>query len=169
MASGAAPHTRAEWLARFLNSYWGIYKDPEGLANKLKDDLDLERVDADELWVYVVLVVANTVLEAEFSQEEVNEFFNITARQRDRGAHYDALFSLIEKRLPQYVEVFAKMDLLVKAGMEGAGIAAMRQVAENIADDTGASIRVILGSITAEATRKAKEFIQTLAQRGVVS
>lgn len=163
MASGAAPRTRAEWLARFLNTCWGIYNNPEGLANKLKDDLSLEKVDADELWAYVAFVVANTVLGTGFSQEEVNEFFNFAAHQRDGGARYDALFSLIEERLPQYIEVFSKLDLLVKAGMEGASIAAMRQVAENIAGYSGASVRVVLGSMAVDVAQKTKEFVQTLA------
>lgn len=154
---------RPEWLVRFLNAYWGIHKSPEGLATKLKEDLDLEVVDADELWAYVAFVVANTALGSDFSQDEINEFFNIASKERDGGARYDALFSLIQQRVPQYLEVFSKLDTLVKAGMEGASIAAMRQVAENVTGDTGASARLVLGSMAADVAQKTREFVQTLA------
>lgn len=120
-------------------------------------------MDADELWAYVAFVVANTALGSDFSQDEINEFFNIASKERDGGTRYDALFSLIQQRVPQYLEVFSKLDTLVKAGMEGASIAAMRQVAENVTGDTGASARLVLGSMAADVAQKTREFVQTLA------
>ena|SRR2546425_1987089 len=152
-----AEHTRAQWLARFLNSYWGESKSPESLAAKIRKDLDLEeRVDADELWVYVAFVAANASLESGFAQGDVNEFFKIAAMDRGGNTGYDRLLGLIEKRLPQYVQVSQKAALLQRAEAGEFVLAAMKEPAENVAGYSGASLRIVLLSITSDIGEKMK-------------
>lgn len=158
----AQGRTRGEWLPRFLNAYWGVHKTPEALAANLKDDLSLERVDADELWVYFAFVAAQTALANDFSQDDINRFLNLAAMERGGPTGYDALFGLIGKRLPQYIEAFSNLALMREAGMEGGVIAAMRGVAENIAGESDVGLRMALASMTADTAEKVKEFLRTL-------
>ncbi|MGQ0571006.1 MAG: hypothetical protein ACT4P5_16010 [Armatimonadota bacterium] len=159
----AQGRTRGECLAQFLNAYWGVHRTPEVLAAKLKDDLSLERVDADELWIYFAFVAAHTALANDFSQDDINGFLNLAAMERGGPAGYDALFGLIEKRLPQYIEAFSNLALMREAGMEGGVIAAMRGVAENIAGESGAGLRMALAPMTADIAEKVTKFIRDIA------
>lgn len=155
---GLARPTRAQWLARFLNAYWGVHKTPEGFAAKLKDDLSIENVDPDELWAYVSFLVANSALGKGFSQEEVNEFFNLASMDRGSIASYDRLSGLVERRVPQYIEVFSSPVLEMEGGM----IAAMRTVAENVSGASDIGLRMMLSGMASDITGKMAEFVKTL-------
>jgi len=159
----SAERTRPQGLARFLNGWWGVHKTPKGLAAKLEEDLLLETVNPDELWAYFAIVVAHTALGNDFSQEDINEFFNIAAMERGGSTRYDALFGLVQRRLPEYIETFSNLALMIEGGVKGGVIAAMRKVAENIAGESDMGLRMTLASETADIAQKTKEFIQTLA------
>lgn len=160
---GLTDRTRAEWLARFLSAYWGATESPEGLAAKLRDDLSLERVNPDELWAYFAFVVAHTALANDFSHDDINRFFNLAAMERGGTEGCDELLGLAEKRLPQYVETFSNLALLVQAGMQGGVIAAMREVAENIAGESELGLRSVLASMTTDVAARVKEFLRTVS------